>query len=101
MKNIVEFGLNTRIHPVSIIFKDEATNDIRIHLGLKLYSTLSLALNHLSHFLLRLGRYTRSCGELSTDDVFLLTIERDIAVCHKLHHVFTVFTQYKLDETFC
>ena len=33
MKNIVEFGLNTRIHPVSIIFKDEATNDIRIHLG--------------------------------------------------------------------
>jgi len=36
----IELRLDARIHSVSIIFEDETTDDVGIHLSLELHSTL-------------------------------------------------------------
>ena len=67
-ENGVELALDTGIHAESVVFEDETTDNVGVHLCLKLHSTLSLTLHHLAHLLFSLRRGADAIDAVANGD---------------------------------
>ena len=74
-QNVAELGLHACIHSVSIILKDETSDDIRVHLSLELHSTLRSLFHHLAHLLFCIRSYGSGGDQLTADDVLLFPVK--------------------------
>ena len=92
-ENLVEFALYTFVETIGVVLKDEASDDVGVHLGLKLHIPVSSTRYHLPHFLNGVVRNGSGSDESPADDVFLLPIERYVRIGHELQDILAVFLQ--------